>query len=60
VRQMTAKVRIDDGGDTTMLPGELELRQVEQVNEAMSITGGAQAQYTPVLLRYYQGIVEYG
>jgi DNA-directed RNA polymerase subunit beta' len=33
VRQMTNKVRIDDGGDTTMLPGELvELRQVEQVN----------------------------
>ena len=51
VRQMTAKVRIDDGGDTTMLPGELiELRQVEQVNEAMSITGGATAQYTPMLL----------
>ncbi|MEO3704275.1 DNA-directed RNA polymerase subunit beta' [Trichormus azollae] len=51
VRQMTNKVRIDDGGDTTMLPGELvELRQVEQVNEAMSITGGAKAQYTPVLL----------
>lgn len=51
VRQMTNKVRIDDGGDTTMLPGELiELRQVEQVNEAMSITGGAPAEYTPVLL----------
>ncbi len=51
VRQMTAKVRIDDGGDTTMLPGELiELRQVEQVNEAMAITGGARAEYTPVLL----------
>ncbi len=51
VRQMTSKVRIDDGGDTTMLPGELvELRQVEQVNEAMSITGGAPAEYTPVLL----------
>ncbi|OKH19228.1 DNA-directed RNA polymerase subunit beta' [[Limnothrix rosea] IAM M-220] len=51
VRQMTAKVRIDDGGDTIMLPGELiELRQVEQVNEAMSITGGAPARYTPVLL----------
>ncbi len=51
VRQMTNKVRIDDGGDTTMLPGELvELRQVEQVNEAMSITGGALAMYTPVLL----------
>ena len=51
VRQMTSKVRIDDGGDTTMLPGELvELRQVEQVNDAMSITGGAKADYTPVLL----------
>jgi len=51
VRQMTSKVRVDDGGDTTMLPGELiELYQVEQVNEAMSITGGAPAEYTPVLL----------
>jgi DNA-directed RNA polymerase subunit beta' len=51
VRQMTSKVRIDDGGDTTFLPGELiELRQVEQVNEAMAITGGAPAQCTPVLL----------
>ncbi len=51
VRQMTAKVRIDDGGDTTILPGELiELRQIEQVNVAMSITGGALAQYTPMLL----------
>lgn len=51
VRQMTSKARIDDGGDTTMLPGELvELYQVEQVNEAMSITGGAPAVYTPVLL----------
>lgn len=51
VRQMTSKVRVDDGGDTTMLPGELvELNQVNQVNEAMSITGGAPAQYTPVLL----------
>jgi len=51
VRQMTSKVRVDDGGDTTMLPGELvELRQIQQVNEAMSITGGAPAEYTPMLL----------
>ena len=51
VRQMTSKVRVDDGGDTTMLPGELvELRQIEQVNDAMAITGGAPARYTPVLL----------
>lgn len=51
VRQMTSKVRVEDGGDTTMLPGELvELYQLEQVNEAMAITGGAPAHYTPVLL----------
>ncbi len=51
VRQMTSKVRIDDGGDTTLLPGELvELRQVDQMNEAMAITGGAPSQCTPVLL----------
>jgi DNA-directed RNA polymerase subunit beta' len=51
VRQMTSKVRVEDGGDTTMLPGELvELYQIEQVNEAMSITGGAPAKYIPVLL----------
>merc|ERR1712099_171429 len=30
--------------------GLIELRQVEQVNEAMAITGGAKAHYTPVLL----------
>ena len=51
VRQMTSKARVEDGGDTTMLPGELvEIRQLEQVNEAMAITGGAPAEYTPVLL----------
>jgi DNA-directed RNA polymerase subunit beta' len=51
VRQMTSKVRIEDAGDTTLLPGELiELRQVEQVNAAMAITGGAPAEFTPVLL----------
>lgn len=50
VRQMTSKVRIEDAGDTTLLPGELiELRQVEQVNSAMAITGGAPSEFTPVL-----------
>ena len=48
---MTSKVRIEDAGDTTLLPGELiELRQVEDTNQAMSITGGAPAEFTPVLL----------
>tara|TARA_Y100001970_G_scaffold273869_1_gene372659 strand:+ start:1947 stop:6047 length:4101 start_codon:yes stop_codon:yes gene_type:complete len=51
VRQMTSKVRIEDAGDTTLLPGELiELRQVEDTNQAISITGGAPAEFTPVLL----------
>ncbi len=51
VRQMTSKVRIDDGGDTVSLPGELmDLRQAEDANSPMSVTGGAPSQYTPVLL----------
>ena len=51
VRQMTSKVRVEDAGDTTLLPGELiELRQVEDTNQAMAITGGAPAEFTPVLL----------
>ncbi|MBC6476570.1 MAG: hypothetical protein GDA56_00935 [Hormoscilla sp. GM7CHS1pb] len=51
VRQMTSKGRVDDGGDTTMLPGELvDIYEVQQVNDALSITGGAPAIYTPVLL----------
>ncbi len=51
VRQMTSKVRIEDAGDTTLLPGELiELRQVEDTNQAISITGGAPSEFTPVLL----------
>ena len=48
---MTSKVRIEDAGDTTFLPGELiELRQVEDTNQAISITGGAPSEFTPVLL----------
>ncbi|MDM7327308.1 MAG: DNA-directed RNA polymerase subunit beta'' [Thermosynechococcus sp. Uc] len=51
VRQMTSKVRIEDAGDTILLSGELmNLRQAEQANEPMALTGGAPAQYTPVLL----------
>jgi len=51
VRQMTYKVRIDDGGDSTFLPGELvELRQIERHNETASLTGRAPVKYTPVLL----------
>jgi len=51
VRQMTSKVRIDDAGDTILIAGEMmSLRQAEQANEPMALTGGAPAQYTPILL----------
>jgi DNA-directed RNA polymerase subunit beta' len=51
VRQMTSKVRVEDGGDTTLLPGELvELQQIESINEAMLLTKGLPAIYCPVLL----------
>lgn len=51
VRQMTSKVRVEDGGDTTLLPGELvELQQIENINEAMLLTRGIPATYSPILL----------
>lgn len=51
VRQMTSKVRIEDAGDTTLLPGELvDLPQVAKTNAAISETGGMQAQFSPMLL----------
>ena len=51
VRQMTSKVRVEDGGDTTLLPGELvELQQIENINEAMLLTKGIPASYSPTLL----------
>ena len=51
VRQMTSKVRIEDAGDTTLLPGELvELPQVAKTNAAIAETGGMQSQFSPMLL----------
>jgi DNA-directed RNA polymerase subunit beta' len=51
VRQMTSKVRVEDGGDTTLLPGELvELQQIDNINEAMTLTKGMPATYSPILL----------
>eukprot|EP00457_Paulinella_chromatophora_P000549 gb/GEZN01000549.1/.p1 GENE.gb/GEZN01000549.1/~~gb/GEZN01000549.1/.p1 ORF type:complete len:1356 (+),score=38.55 gb/GEZN01000549.1/:492-4070(+) len=51
VRQMTSKVRIEDAGETTLLPGELiELRHVEKVNKAMFMTSSSPAVFIPELL----------
>ena len=44
-------MKVEDGGDTTLLPGELvELQQIENINEAMLLTKGIPATYSPILL----------
>ena len=48
---MTKKVKIDDSGDTKLLPGELlEAHMVETENEEAAKNGGQPAVYHPVLL----------
>lgn len=51
VRQMTRKVRVDEPGDTIMLPGELlERFYIENENEKAVAGGHLEATYTSVLL----------
>lgn len=52
VRQMTKKVRVNDGGDTQFLPGEMvDERSVVEANaEIKGDKKKKQADYTPVLL----------
>nr|YP_009399507.1 RNA polymerase b''''-subunit [Dictyomenia sonderi]ARW69113.1 RNA polymerase b''''-subunit [Dictyomenia sonderi] len=51
VRQMTSKVKIENGGDTQYLPGELvELQKLESVNSSLGLSNKKQALYYPVLL----------
>lgn len=51
VRQMTKKVKVDDSGDTKLLPGELiELYQLEAENTEVVKLGGTGATYHNVLL----------
>ena len=51
VRRMTKKVKIDDSGNTQLLPGELiELFVVEDENRIAEEMGGEPAQFHPVLL----------
>ena len=46
---MTSKVRVEDA-EILFYRGTYKLRQVEDTNQAMAITGGAPAEFTPVLL----------
>nr|WCH56321.1 RNA polymerase b-subunit [Hypnea sp.] len=51
VRQMTSKVKIENGGDTEYLPGELiELQKIESVNHSLSVMNKTEASYYPILL----------
>ena len=51
VRQMMRKIRIDESGDTTMLPGEyVDVAEFEEQNTAMLEAGKEPAEGHPILL----------
>nr|QCI08975.1 RNA polymerase b'-subunit [Inkyuleea mariana] len=51
VKQMTSKVKIENGGDTDYLPGEIiELQKIESVNKSLLVMNKKQASYHPILL----------
>ena len=51
VKQMTSKVRVSNGGDTTLLPGEiLEINQAELITKAAISAGEEPPIYKPMLL----------
>lgn len=51
VRQMTSKVKIDNGGDSEYLPGEIvELQKIENINKNLVIMKHKLASYHPILL----------
>ncbi|MBR2860468.1 MAG: DNA-directed RNA polymerase subunit beta' [Clostridia bacterium] len=51
VRQMLRKVRVEDAGDTDLLPGEIvDIFKVEAVNEATRLAGGIPATSRRILL----------
>uniref|UniRef100_UPI0030014BD4 RNA polymerase beta'' subunit n=1 Tax=Anunuuluaehu liula TaxID=3049639 RepID=UPI0030014BD4 len=51
IRQMTSKVKIENGGNTDYLPGEMiELQKIESVNKSLYLMNKDQASYHPILL----------
>nr|YP_009300542.1 RNA polymerase beta' subunit [Campylaephora sungminbooi]AKU47461.1 RNA polymerase beta' subunit [Campylaephora sungminbooi]ALN11908.1 RNA polymerase beta' subunit [Campylaephora sungminbooi] len=51
VRQMTSKVKIENGGDTDYLPGEIvELQKIELINKSISFIHKTPCSYHPILL----------
>jgi DNA-directed RNA polymerase subunit beta' len=55
IRQMLQKVEITDSGDTTLLPGEMvDVKELTEINDKVSKSGGKPARYDLVL----QGITK--
>nr|YP_009392889.1 RNA polymerase b''''-subunit [Caloglossa intermedia]ARW61451.1 RNA polymerase b''''-subunit [Caloglossa intermedia] len=51
IRQMTSKVKIEEGGDTDYLPGEIvDLQKLEAINKSLVVIDKEQATYYPILL----------
>nr|YP_009541564.1 RNA polymerase beta'' subunit [Synarthrophyton chejuense]AYR05573.1 RNA polymerase beta'' subunit [Synarthrophyton chejuense] len=51
VRQMTSKVKIEKGGHTNHLPGEMiELQKIESINKILNMMSKDTALYHPILL----------
>lgn len=51
VRQMTSKVKVESGGDSDYLPGEIvELQKIELVNRSLIVMNKKQVSYYPILL----------
>nr|YP_007878269.1 RNA polymerase beta'' subunit [Calliarthron tuberculosum]AGA63880.1 RNA polymerase beta'' subunit [Calliarthron tuberculosum] len=51
VKQMTSKVKIEKGGDTNHLPGEMvELQKIEAINKVLVMMNKSTARYYPILL----------
>nr|QCI05828.1 RNA polymerase b'-subunit [Dasysiphonia japonica] len=51
VKQMTSKVKIENGGDTDYLPGEIiDLQKIELINRSLISVNQTKASYHPILL----------
>lgn len=59
VRQMTARVRIVESGDSGFLPGELiQHRLLEKLNKVLEEQGCRPAQYEPVILGITKSVLQ--
>lgn len=51
IKQMTSKVKIENGSDTEYLPGELvDLKKIESINKSLILINKKEASYYPILL----------